>query len=445
MKKGLWPLVGGVLLLAGAGVWFFLTVGEWNGPGITVEGDATLIGRQKALNITFADTGRGLRRTSVVVLQDNQPRTVVVQDHAAPGVGQKTQSVTIDTAVLKLHDGPATLVLTAEDHALWKNKTVVETAVTIDLLPPQIAPLNATHHINPGGSALVTYRLSKPVVRTGVQVGERFFAGYPLAEGPAPQGLQPAYAAYFALPMDLTKETKIALVAQDQAGNETLSGLPTLILKKKYRSDKMLLSDTFLAQKMPEFQAAIPELRGKPLLDTFLHVNTVLRQENLLTIQQVCRQTEPKALWEGPFLRMKNAAPMALFGDHRTYLYNGQQVSESVHNGVDLASLVQAPIEAANHGIVRFAGPVGIYGQSVIVDHGMGIASLYSHLSVIQAQVGQNVKKGDVLGRSGATGLAGGDHLHFGLAIHGQFVEPKEWWDPHWIEDNVNKKLAVAR
>ncbi|MDA8124754.1 MAG: M23 family metallopeptidase [Deltaproteobacteria bacterium] len=478
MKKGFWQMVGFVtLLVAGGGAWFFLTVGEWNGPKIAAEGDTSVIGRQKVLTVAFSDAGRGLRRVSVAVTQDNQRRPVATFDYPGAGVGQKSLSVTIDTAVLKLHDGPATLTLTAEDYSLWKNKTAIELPVTIDLMPPQIAQLNSTHHINPGGSCLVTYRLSKPVVRTGVQVGDLFFPGYPLTpagqsaalpavQPAAPPAAQPpvagqtavqpsvpptthpvgqaTYAAYFALPMDLTKDTKIALVALDQAGNETLSGIPTQILNKKYRSDKMLLSDGFFNQKMPEFQATIPELRGKPLFDVFLHVNTVLRKQNLLAIQEVGKKTEPRVLWEGPFLRMKNAAPMALFGDHRTYLYEGKQVSESIHNGVDLASLVQAPIEAANHGVVRFTGPIGIYGNSVIVDHGLGLMTLYSHMSAIQAQVGQTVKKGDVLGKSGMTGLAAGDHLHFGVAIHGQFVDPKEWWDPHWIEDNVTKKMTAA-
>jgi murein DD-endopeptidase MepM/ murein hydrolase activator NlpD len=139
---------------------------------------------------------------------------------------------------------------------------------------------------------------------------------------------------------------------------------------------------------------------------------------------------------------MKNAAPRAFFGDRRTYFYNGQQISESIHNGVDLASLANAPIEASNSGIVRFTGAIGIYGNSVIIDHGMGLSTLYSHLNSISVKPNQEVKKGEVIGVSGTTGLAGGDHLHFGIAINGQFIDPVEWWDPHWIADNVTKKLA---
>ena len=138
---------------------------------------------------------------------------------------------------------------------------------------------------------------------------------------------------------------------------------------------------------------------------------------------------------------MKNAAPMALFGDKRTYVYKKSAIGTSTHMGVDLASTQNAPVEAANNGIVVYTGYLGIYGNTVMIDHGVGIFSHYSHLNAIAVKVGQKVSKGDQIGASGATGLAGGDHLHFGMLVGHKFVNPIEWWDPHWIQDNVEKKL----
>jgi len=135
---------------------------------------------------------------------------------------------------------------------------------------------------------------------------------------------------------------------------------------------------------------------------------------------------------------------MALYGDRRTYLYDGKPVGESVHMGVDLASTTQAAIEAANIGTVVFAGPLGIYGNAVIIDHGFGLFTLYSHLSSISVKSAQLVSRGSVIGASGLSGLAGGDHLHFGMLVGGQFVNPQEWWDPHWIKDNVMRKMEVS-
>jgi murein DD-endopeptidase MepM/ murein hydrolase activator NlpD len=127
------------------------------------------------------------------------------------------------------------------------------------------------------------------------------------------------------------------------------------------------------------------------------------------------------------------------FADKRDYLYGGKSVAESLHTGVDLASTTQATIEAANSGIVVFTGALGIYGNAVIIDHGLGLFSLYGHLSIINTSVGKNVAKREKIGNSGTSGLAGGDHLHFSIIAGGQFVNPQEWWDPHWIKDNINK------
>jgi murein DD-endopeptidase MepM/ murein hydrolase activator NlpD len=135
---------------------------------------------------------------------------------------------------------------------------------------------------------------------------------------------------------------------------------------------------------------------------------------------------------------------MALFGDKRKYQYQGKVVGESIHMGVDLASTTNAPVEAANNGIVAYAGYLGIYGNFVIIDHGFAFFTVYGHLNSIDVKKGQEVRKGDVMGHTGSSGLAGGDHLHFGMLVGGQFVNPQEWWDPHWIADNVTKKTVVS-
>jgi len=80
----------------------------------------------------------------------------------------------------------------------------------------------------------------------------------------------------------------------------------------------------------------------------------------------------------------------------------------------------------------------------VIIDHGLGLQTLYAHLSQLGAGKGDQVQKGQIIGRTGATGLAGGDHLHLGVLISGIPVNPVEWWDKSWIENNIETKLALA-
>jgi murein DD-endopeptidase MepM/ murein hydrolase activator NlpD len=135
---------------------------------------------------------------------------------------------------------------------------------------------------------------------------------------------------------------------------------------------------------------------------------------------------------------------MSSFADQRTYVYEGREVDHQVHLGYDLASVARSPVPAANRGIVRMAGYFGIYGNAVVVDHGHGLMTLYAHLSSLDVSEGAEVQRGQVLGRTGATGLAGGDHLHFTTLVGGLPVDPTEWWDPAWIRDRVARKLGGA-
>jgi murein DD-endopeptidase MepM/ murein hydrolase activator NlpD len=432
-------LLTAIIVMIG-GFWLFRSAFDMGKPDIRIPQDVGMIGRQKVIEVTFSDRGSGLRDTWITINQGDKTHTLYAVNYPQKGMHDKTISVTVDPLGMNMQDGPATLNIKAVDYSLFKNQTLLSKPLTIDLHPPQIYLLNPQNIINPGGTCVTLYRTSKPVVISGVQVDDRFFTAYPTTlSGKA------FYIAYFSLPIEAGQgQTRIKVVAKDQAGNESTVALPHLIKKGKFRTDKIRLSDPFLQQKMPEFQMADMNLRGKTPVETFIHVNSVMRQENFKTIQSLTRKSEARQLWADTFLRMKNAAPKALFGEKRIWLYDGKAIGESLHEGVDLASLEHAPIEAANNGLVVYAGPLGIYGNAVIIDHGFSLFTLYGHLSTINVKAGQMVRKQEVMGSSGMSGLAGGDHLHFSILVDGQFVNPLEWWDAHWIADNVTKKIAMA-
>ena len=420
--------------------WFFATIGEMGKPHIQMIQDIRSIGQRTVLEITFSDSGSGLKSSTITITQDNQPRVLSTLQYKGKKTSRNAVSIPVDPVVLKLHDGPATLTITAEDQAVWKNSASIIRMVNVDVVPPRISLLTPVNHINPGGTCMLLFRTSKSVPVSGVRVDDRLFPSYTVMINN-----KPCQLVYFALPIQAASQTtQIKVYARDQGGNETVKSVPYLLLKKKYRDDKMPLSDSFLQQKMPEFVAQYPTLAGKPLIDVFIYVNSTLREENFRTIQTICQKSEPRQLWEGTFLLIKNASPMAQFGDRRTYVHAGKTVGESTHLGVDLASTANVPIEAANSGVVVHAGYLGIYGNMVMINHCYGLFSLYAHLSNIDVKNGQAVKTGEVLGKSGLTGLAGGDHLHFSILVGGQFVNPTEWWDPHWIQDNVTKKMQIT-
>ena len=422
-----------ILIIAALGWFFFGSYVELGKPAIKFAQGVTAIGRQKTLEINFSDSQSGLSHLNVEIIQDNKGQ--ILADKIIPSKGKKQEilSIAVNTADLKLHDGPATIKVSATDYSLFKNQNILSQNVKIDTTPPQINLLKTVNYINQGGTGFIAYQSSKKITDTGAYINNCFTPGQAtLIDNKA------SYVIYFAVPMDADKtKTGIMIFARDEAGNETNVAFPCVIKAKKFRHDKMNLSESFLQQKMPEFQAMIPSLQGKTPLEVFTYINSQTRNENFLTIQNICKKSTPKALWEGTFLRMSNAAPMALYGDKRDYVFDRKIVGESIHTGVDLASNAQAPIEAANSGVVVFMGALGIYGNAVIIDHGLGLFSLYGHLSVINTSVGKNVAKGEKIGNSGLSGLAGGDHLHFSILAGGQFVNPQEWWDPHWIKDNI--------
>jgi murein DD-endopeptidase MepM/ murein hydrolase activator NlpD len=183
---------------------------------------------------------------------------------------------------------------------------------------------------------------------------------------------------------------------------------------------------------------------GAPLIDAFLAVNREHRKQAEAQKRTLSAKTSDKPLWEGPFVQPRNTKVFANFAETRTYVYQGREIDTQVHYGYDLASTKQSPVPAANKGIVVFAGPLSIYGNTVVLDHGLGLMTLYGHLSSFDVKVGDAVDKEQKLGHTGATGLAIGDHLHYEVLVNGVSVTPLEWWDAKWIRDRINKPLKEA-
>jgi murein DD-endopeptidase MepM/ murein hydrolase activator NlpD len=247
--------------------------------------------------------------------------------------------------------------------------------------------------------------------------------------------------AFIALDIQLPDQTEMYVTASDRAGNTARAGFPYYLRKRSFKSDIIRLTDNFLNWKMPEFSVDVPENSDEPIIDKFLKVNRELRLENYKEFVEICRSTDARIYWKGEFLRLPRSSRQANFADFRDYQYKGKTIDHQIHQGIDLASVPHSPVPAANGGKVIFAGTIGIYGKTVIIDHGFDVFSTYSHLSGYDVKEEQMVEKGDIIGRTGTTGMAGGDHLHFGILIHDKFVDPVEWWDPVWLKNNIQSKI----
>ena len=422
-----------LLILVGVGVGAYFFTRDMVAPQVTVSPDRPATGSKREFTVTASDPGSGIKAVKISVLQA-QKETTIIQKTLEPSPHEAVEKFNLDQAGLR--EGQFDLVVVVTDKSVFNfgagNTTRITKTMTLDNRAPVISVLSQAHHIKQGGACGVVYQVNKDVERSGVIVGEHFFPGYRLDSG--------NYACIFAFPwnMDITKFSP-KLYAEDAAGNERSITFRYNAKPTKFKHDSINVGDDFLQSKMPQFEAMYPDLKDPVQL--YIKVNKDLRKENVARLYEFARKTSPKMLWEGTFLRLPNAAPRAGFGDGRSYMYKNQKIDEQTHLGVDLASLENAQIPASNSGKVIFAGFFGIYGNAVIIDHGWGLQTIYSHMSQISVKEGDEVKKGAIIGNTGATGLAAGDHLHFGITLHGIEMQPIEWWDPHWIKDNITSKF----
>ncbi len=350
----------------------------------------------------------------------------------------------MDPFTLNLAQGRVDLTVSAWDYSRRKggdgNLSLFEHKMVVDTIPPAIRTISRLHYVNMGGSGLVIYQTSSDAVKSGLYVDEFFFPGYPLAV----DSKSGDKACYFGIPLKSKGKPDIYLWAEDKAGNRAKTAFYCHVRKKRFPTDKMNITDRFLNRLLPGFAPYFNNSNADNV-SKFLKINRDLREENARTFFDLRTNTSPEKLWDGVWIRLKNAATRAKFGERRFYYYKGKKIDEQTHMGIDLASLANSGVQAANSGRVILAETLGIYGLTLVLDHGQGLASIYAHLSSINVKPGQEVLKGEIIGTTGQTGLAGGDHLHFGIMVGGIPVNPIEWWDSHWIKDNIIKKLDIVK
>ena len=429
MKRFVFVLLAAVVGLVVATVWWFKL--EPGPPSIEFENAKDVVGRNGVWDVVVRAKGHpGLHRIDMQLRAGGQSYPLFAEELPEDGRAiERRIHVETDLASTGVAQGPAQLEVRADTrawHPMGGARAAVATRdLTIDTVPPRIDLLTTQHNMRLGGASLVLFRVSPDAVDAGVQVADYYF--------PAVRGYfadPEAALALFAVPQNLRADARPVVRAVDAAGNQQQVALPVLIKDRKFPERQLAVDDAFLQRKVPEILTAVHKPVPADLKEGYLIVNRDVRRESEERLHAITATSADHPLWTGVFHRQSNAAPMSAFADRRAYLYNGEVIDRQTHLGYDLASLKNAPVEAAQDGVVVFADYLGIYGNTVVVDHGLGVFSLYGHLSSIGVQPGQLVHAGDSLGQTGDTGLAGGDHLHFSIMLRGVHVDPVEWWDP---------------
>jgi murein DD-endopeptidase MepM/ murein hydrolase activator NlpD len=449
-----------IIALAAAGA--YVVAGRGAPPQVTIEKPDRAVGQVGTVDVTAAAPNAKLATLTITLEQNGHAYPLYTLDGAQTatvtrvGPDQLRVSGPLGKqSIPELQSGPARIIVTATRPSLLNLRTLTGTAskdFLVRLEPPRITVLSTKHYVNLGGSEMVVYRATPPDVASGVRVGELEYAGFPAA-GIGVPGADPSLkVAFFALLHDQALDTPIVAFARDEAGNQAKATFVDNVFPKPFKKSRIEIDDKFINRVVPEILEHSPELKTPPpaenspeMLAAFLRVNGELRRANAQQISALAAKTSPQRLWHETFVQLGNSQVEASFADHRTYLYKGKEVDQQTHLGFDLAVTAHVPVVAANSGTVLNASWLGIYGNCVILDHGMGVQSLYGHLMSFDVKVGDTVTRRQTVGRSDSTGLAAGDHLHFTLLVGGQMVNPVEWWDAHWIADRVERKLKEAR
>lgn len=342
-----------------------------------------------------------------------------------------------------------TLEVSVTDTSKWNffsgNTTTQQFNITIDTKRPQVAVVANSYKITQGGSALVVFRaVDDNLESLIISNGELEFKAQPFLK----EGYFIALIAWSKLDENFSAK----IIAKDSAKNVSITPIGYYLQKRQYRDSTIPLTDSFIDGKI---SALVEEIGEKSLdafvdkVDIFRYINEYVREESFKRIYSVASEYDRESFVDSfnitPFAPLRNGAVMASFGDHRSFSYAGEKVSESHHMGLDLASVKQAPVFLSNPGVVTLNEFVGIDGNTLVVYHGLGLSSLYAHLTSSNVNVGDSVERGSVIANTGNTGLALGDHLHFGVLVQGYEVWTAEWMDANWIKLNILDVIAEAK
>jgi len=426
-----------VVLLAAAPLTLFVMSTE---TAIKVDPPVKVIGYKTPVHI-HEENSHGVRSMTVTVEQDGKTYdTRVAQaasQHMFPERHVAPRDVTVEVGKSSspaLHDGKARVIVSAVSND-FRGKTTSQ-AFDVDVMTaaPRVSADGVQHYINQGGTELVTFTPTGAWTEAGVKVGDYTFRSFPLPNHPGE--FFSLFAMFWSLPVD----TPMYVYASNPSGALAKASFWYKVFPKKFRKSTLAL-ESMNVDRMVNGIDPEHKIQGD-VIQRFLYINGELRKKNNKTLADLRFQTADRFLWSGAFLPMVDSTVESRFADDRTYTWQGKKVDEQTHLGFDLAKLAHSPIPASNDGKVLWAEDLGIYGNCVVVDHGFGLQSFYGHMSEFLVKKGDMVKKGQVIGKTGSTGLAGGDHLHFGMQVDGVQINPVEWWDPHWVKDRILSKLG---
>ncbi len=433
------------LFLVGAG--YVYTAPEFEREKPKIQSSLNIFWNKKdPIEINISDN-RGLKNYEIVINDGTKSVTV---DQGYFDIRREEKRLLVHYPKGEMLDSKATrlvLEISVTDTSRWNmfqgNKSIKTLDVIVDNKRPNVNVVSNSYSITQGGTALVVFQASdENMDELYIQAGGKRFQAQPYQK-------ERYYASLVAWPFDQT-DFSAKIIAIDKAKNRRSVDIPFYLKPKTYRVSWIKVKDSFLDGKIAELASNChSDVKLDNKLDKLRAVNETMRLKNEDKIYKISKNISKEILkrWKVKrFYPLRNGAKVASFGDKRHYYYGEKEneVSQSYHVGYDLASTKMAPIRTSNDGKVVYAEENGIYGNMPMIDHGLGLYSLYGHCSEILVKEGDMVKAGEIIAKTGASGLALGDHLHFGILVQGIAVRPVEWFDARWIQTNIDNVFKEA-
>lgn len=437
-------------------------------PTITVAPELKTISRApQKIVVSATDLGSGLANIEIRLRSSTESHLLFTQKLAR--LADFSTTVEIDYNQLKIKDGPAVFEVSVDDDSLWKNRAIVSQSVIIDGVAPQVRILSASSKIISGGTGLVLFA-SKDFnsVKCSVVSGDRSFKAFPAGLLDLQMGGADLYAAFFSANSGETPYISVV----DQARNESRLNIQSQITRvsagERYNLGDVSGPVLENVRALYEREAIVSLEEEKNAKKVFLgqlsrNEAAALKKAVALLMddsrEQSMQSTEkslfdeadsPRRFESTPRIPLLNLAAQfnsVLFlggGPEKPALWSGKNFGVVYEqNGVNDG--ITAPFT----GTVRYAGDLGVFGNTVLLSHGARVATMYSHLALASVDAGLSVGPGDLLGRIGSSGLVGHPLLTAMVFVNGYPVDPSEWLDPQIfttvVSQPLNKAIEAAR
>ncbi len=388
----------------------------------------------------------------VIVRLRQREKTHIILKQKLNGEKKKTINIDFPIEKINLRNGSIELQIRTFDKSFFNNKNEKSYELIVDTEYPHLKTLTTQHNFNSGGSQLISYEAyDENLILQGIKYGMNVFFGFPAKSIDPSFDQKSHYISLF--PNDIRQnlsEERLRIFAEDAVGNVTSEKFFYRHKKRSFDTQTKKLDEIYARSSLiPFYEENFANLKKEnethnSIVEKLSFViNKVYEKDRLDLDNKLKQKSSFEKLWEGPFLKAKGTV-VKNFGTTINYLYKNQETASELFLGYEIKPS-NKKILAANSGIVIYSGQIGTFGNVIAIDHGLGLVSLYAYLEKPSLSTGDEVYKGQLIGKPGKSGIGNGKTFYFELRLQGVPVDPQEWWNTSWYYSHIEKKIEDVK